>query len=209
VRVTKIEYDARSGGVRIQVDGRPFGAIGAGDVVDLGLSESRELDEKTSARLVECAERWSARAVALRILAVRSLPERELVRRLVRRGHAKPLVEQAVASLKELGLVNDAEFAKAYVRTRVKGQRHGPRRMLGDLRRLGVNEKVAQKALSETIEADGVDLKTTLREAAAKKARTLSKLEPEVARRRLRAFLVRRGFSGTEVSSVLRELAAQ
>jgi SOS response regulatory protein OraA/RecX len=54
-----------------------------------------------------------------------------------------------------------------------------------------------------------VDTKQILREAAAKKARTLSKLEPEVARRRLRAFLVRRGFGGAEVSIVLRELATE
>jgi hypothetical protein len=41
-----------------------------------------------------------------------------------------------------------------------------------------------------------------LREAAEKKAHTLRGLDPAVARRRLRAYLLRRGFSGGEIRSV-------
>jgi regulatory protein len=208
MRVTRLEHDARTGGVRVQVDGRPFGSIAVSDIGFLGLAEDREIDEPKAAALAARAELWSARVVAMRIITSRALPARELERRLVRRGHAKPAAEHAVSALREMGLVNDEDFAKHYVRTHVARQRHGPRRILGDLRRLGVTEKIAQAAVSETMSADGVDQRTVLREAAEKKALTLGKLEPAVAQRRLRAFLLRRGFGGADVSNLVRELLA-
>ena len=206
MRITRLEHDARTGGVRVQVDGRPFGSIGPADIAALGIGEDREIDEAKAAQLAVRAEIFSARLVALRIIASRALPAAELSRRLVRRGHAKPNVEIAVNALRDMGLVNDADFAKHYVRTHVQRQRHGPRRLLGDLRRLGVTERIAQDAVTQTMDADGVDPRTVMREAAAKKVRSLKGLEPAVAQRRLRAYLLRRGFSGGDVSAVVREL---
>ena len=206
MRITALEADSRSGGVRIQVDGRPFGTVGAADVADCALAADREIDEKTAAELAKRAEVFSARAVALRMLATRPLPTAEMMRRLVRRGHTKPAAEQAVEALRDMGLVNDGEFAKHYVRTKAKRQKFGPRRLLGDLKRLGVNERVAQQAVSEVLESDGVNAGEVLREAAEKKARSLSGLDPAVARRRLRAYLLRRGFGGGEVLAVVRSL---
>lgn len=205
MHITLLEADARSGGVRVQLDGRPFGSIGTADVVDLGLAEDREIDERGVAALTARAEVFSARVIAMRMLATRSLPGAELTRRLVRRGLAKPAVETAVGSLREMGLVDDAGFARHYVRTRARRQRFGPRRLLGDLRRLGVPERVAQAAVSDVLEADGIDPGVVLREAAEKKAHTLRGLDPVIARRRLRAYLLRRGFSGGEIAAVVKE----
>jgi regulatory protein len=204
MRITALEADSRSGGVRIQLDGRPFGTVGIQDVADHGLTIDREIDEAASAALAKRAESFSARAVALRMLSTRSLPAAEMMRRLVRRGHTKPAAEQAVEALKDMGLLNDAEFAKHFVRVKAQRQKFGPRRLLGDLRRMGVNERVAQQAVSDVLESDGLDANQVLREAAEKKARSLTGLDPAVAKRRLRAYLLRRGFSGGEVVSAIR-----
>ena len=206
MRITALEADSRSGGVRIQVDGRPFGTVGAADVAACGLAADREIDEAVAETLAKRAEVFSARAVALRMLATRPLPSAEMMRRLVRRGHAKPAAEQAVEALKDMGLLNDSEFANHYVRTKAKRQKFGPRRLLGDLKRLGVNERVAQQAVSDVLESDGVNAGEVLREAAEKKARSLSGLDPAVAKRRLRAYLLRRGFGGGEVVEVVRSV---
>jgi regulatory protein len=128
-----------------------------------------------------------------------------MMRRLVRRGHTKPAAEQAVEALKDMGLLNDAEFAKHFVRVKAQRQKFGPRRLLGDLRRMGVNERVAQQAVSDVLESDGMDAGQVLREAAEKKARSLTGLDPAVAKRRLRAYLLRRGFSGGEVIAAIRK----
>jgi regulatory protein len=110
-----------------------------------------------------------------------------------------------MSGLRSAGLVDDAEFARHYVRTRAQRQRFGPRRLLGDLRRLGVADRVAEAALADVLAADGLDPRAVLREAADKKAHALAGLDPAVARRRLRAYLLRRGFSGGEIAAVVKE----
>jgi regulatory protein len=205
MRITLLDYESRSGGVRIQLDGRPFGTIGTGDVAALGLAEGGEVDEAAAQELGRRAEGFSAQKVAVRMLASRALPSAELVRRLVRRGHSKPSVELAVEALRQAGLLDDESCATHYARTRAQRQHFGPRRLLGDLRRLGVSERVAQRAVNEALESDGVDPRAVLLEAAQRKARTLQGLPPDTARRRLRAFLLRRGFAGSEVLAVVKE----
>ena len=205
MRVTLLEADARTAGVRIQLDGNPFGSVGLADVAALSLAEGRDITDDTAADLARRAEAFSARLVAMRMLAIRGLPGAELSRRLLRKGHSKLAVEVAVSGLREAGLVNDADFARHFVRTRAHRQRLGPRRLMGDLRRLGVEDRVAQTALSEVFAADGLDPRVVLREAAQKKVHALRGLDPVVARRRLRAYLLRRGFSGGEIAAVVKE----
>ncbi len=205
MRVTLLETESRSGGVRIQLDGRPFGTIGLADVTALGLTVDRDIDEKLAAELSRRAEAFSAQRVATRMLATRGLPTAELSRRLLRRGHSKPAVEIAVEFLKQRGFLDDETFARHYARTRAQRQHFGPRRLLGDLRRLGVSERIAQQAVSDALAADGVDPRAVLEEAARRKARSLQGLPPDTARRRLRAYLLRRGFSGSEVVAVVKE----
>ncbi len=80
--VTGLELEPRSGGVRVRVDGTPFATIAAQDIAALGLAEGREMDATATAALSERAEVFGARTVALRMLAARAFPVRELTRRL-------------------------------------------------------------------------------------------------------------------------------
>jgi SOS response regulatory protein OraA/RecX len=52
---------------------------------------------------------------------------------------------------------------------------------------------------------EGVDPLEAARAAARQRAGVLRGLPPDVRRRRLTAFLVRRGFGGTHLASVVRE----
>jgi regulatory protein len=205
VRVTSLDVESRSGGVRVELDDAPFGTVSVADVTALGLQVERRLSEQETASLAYRAEVFSARTLALTMLSSRALPGAEILRRLQRKGHARPAAEEAVAALREGGFIDDAEFARHFARTRAVRQRFGTRRLLAELRRLGVNDGVAETAVKQALEQDGVDESQVLREAAEKKARTLRGLEPEAAKRRLRSYLLRRGFKGGELSQVVRE----
>jgi regulatory protein len=204
-RITALEPEPRSGGVRIRVDGTPFATIAARDVVELGLQEGLVLEEAATAALSARADAFGARTVALRMLSARALPARELVRRLQRKGHAPEAAEAAIASLAGSGLLDDAEFARHYARTRVRQKRVGPGRLVADLRRLGVEERTARLAVDEALAADGVSTTDLLRDTAARKLRSLEGLPPADVRRRLGAFLRRRGFAAAEVIAVVKE----
>lgn len=204
--VTALESDPRgAGGVRVQVDGGPFATVGVKDIAALGLRVGTALDEAAAAALERCAEAYAARTVALRMLGYRALPAREIVRRLARKGHDRRIADEVVDALRGDGLVDDAEFARHFTRTRAARKRLGPARIEADLRRLGVDEKVAAEAVRETLARERIDPAQILREAAAHKLRELTDLDPTVRRRRLRAYLQRRGFPPGEIIDLLRK----
>lgn len=202
--LTSLESEPRSGGIRIQVDGAPFVTVATADVVDLGLRLGTDLPPQRLTALERRADAFAARAVALRMLAARALPSRELVRRLVRRGHARDAAEGAVVGLVNAGLVNDSEFARHFASVRAK-RRIGPARLKRDLQRFGISSGEAEAAVREAIERDGVDVEALLREAADRKLRSLAGKDPKSARRSLRAYLLRQGFGAGDVAALLRQ----
>ena len=203
--VTALEKEPRGGGIRVQVDGGPFATVAPADVVELGLRAGAALDEALAASLERRAESFAARTVALRMLGYRALPGREIARRLSRKGHARDVADGVVEVLRAEGLVNDAEFARHYTRTRAAARRLGPARLQADLRRLGVDEQVAAEAVRETLAREHIEPGQLLREAAARKLREMGGLDRSAQRRRLKAFLMRRGFPSGEIVAVLRE----
>lgn len=203
--VTALEKEPRGSGVRVQVDGGPFATVSPADVAELGLRPGAALDDARAAILERRAEAFAARTVALRMLGYRALPGREIARRLSRKGHARDVADGVVEALRGEGLVNDAEFARHYTRTRASARRLGPARIQADLRRLGVDEQVAAEAIRETLEREHIEPGQLLHEAAARKLREMAGLDRTAQRRRLKAFLLRRGFSSGDVVAVLRE----
>jgi regulatory protein len=207
--VTALEPDHRgSGGVRVDVDGLSIALVAAEDVRSLSLAVGAALPADALARLEHRGEVFSSRLAALRILSYRSLPSREICRRLVRKGHAPPAVEEAVAALVAAGLINDEEFARHYARTRARRLRHGPARLAKDLRRLGIGGREAEAAVKDALEQDGVDTAALLREAAEKKLQTLRGLDPQLRRRRLKVYLLRHGFAPSDVREVVKRAVA-
>jgi regulatory protein len=207
--VTALEPDPRgSGGVRVQVDGTSFATVSADDVRTLALAAGAKVSAGVLGQLELRAEVFSARQAALRILAYRALPSREIQRRLVRKGHLQPAAEEAVGFLVEKGLVNDEEFARHFARTRSRRFRYGPTRLAKDLCRLGIGEREAREAVAAALELEGVDTGELLRQAAARKLQSLGDLDPKARRRRLRTYLLRRGFAVSDVIEVVKESLA-
>ena len=133
------------------------------------------------------------------MLAFRARSSAELARALVRKGEEKPHVDWAVERLQEQGLLDDAAFAQSFTRAKVLGAKQSRRRVQQDLARKGVNRAVTDAAIETVFEEEGVDQREIVEEAARKKLRGLRGLEPSVRRRRLYAFLARRGYDADDI----------
>jgi regulatory protein len=136
---------------------------------------------------------------ALNMLAFRARSSAELARLLVRKGEPKELVERAIARLQEQGLLDDAAFAQAFTRAKVLGAQQSKRRVQQDLARKGVARAVTDVAIATVFEEEGVEQREVVARAARKKLRSLAKLDPVARRRRLYAFLARRGYDGEDI----------
>jgi regulatory protein len=203
--VTGLDADAKqSGGVRVWLDGASFATVASEDVRPLGLAVGAKLAAGAVSDIERRAEVFTARRAALRILTFRALPSREIQRRLVRKGFVRSAADEAVGSLVSAGLINDGEFALHYARTRSLRFRYGPGRLTRDLERLGIGEKEARQAVQAAFELEGVEPAELLREAAAKKLRTLKGLDAGTRRRKLKIYLLRRGFALSDVIEVVK-----
>jgi regulatory protein len=205
-RITALVPEAQgAGSVRIEVDGERFGAVAPEVVGAERLQVGRELDEALLARLSAQAEAEAAYRTALRAVERRSFARADLGRRLRRKGHAAEAVELALARLGERGYLDDAAFAVNYVETR-SARGRGPLRLRRDLAAMGVERSVIDRALAAHAEdAEAGELPRAL---AAKRLAQLGDLPRYVRRRRVLAYLARRGFSGREVTEMVGKLLA-
>ena len=84
-------------------------------VADLGLYRGMELEEEGLSRLMEEAQRTSAKNRAVRIVSTTSISEKALKQRLVQRGENPENAQEAVEWLRELGALDDAAMARQVV----------------------------------------------------------------------------------------------
>jgi regulatory protein len=204
-RITALVPEPRGpGSVRIEVDGERFASVAPEVVRTHGLQVGRELDQALRARLEVEADVEAAYRTALRSIERRSFARADLGRRLLRKGHAHEAVEAALARAAEHGLLDDAAFAANYVETR-SARGRGPLRLTRDLMVMGVERGIVDRAVAAHVRAsDGNgDVPLAL---ASKRAAQLRDLPRHVKRRRVLAYLARRGFSGREVSEMVGKL---
>jgi regulatory protein len=201
-RITALEPDPRrTGTVRIEIDEERFGSvpneIAAAEALASGLAVSAELRE----RLTKAADEEAAYRTVLRSLERRGFARFDLGRRLRRKGHPNHAVESALEHAASLGLLDDAAFARNYVQTRTARGR-GPSRLVTDLLAMGVERPLIDRAVAAEW-GDGSDRAQVPKALAEARAARLSGLPAPVKRRRLLAFLARRGFTGREVTEMV------
>jgi regulatory protein len=143
--------------------------------------------------IVAADRRRAALETAAAMLARRPHSVREVRRRLTQRRFESPLVDETVARLRELKLVDDAEFARAWTESRDRSSPRGRRLIVQELRAAGVAPTTATDAASEVSEEDAAY------RVATKKARALAACDYRTFRDRLGSHLQRRGF-GWEVA---------
>lgn len=189
----------------VEVDRGRFASLPAEAIAGLGLVIGGEIDSRVLERLQELADLEAAHRAALRAIARRAHARFDLRRRLLQKQHPPAAVDAALDRLSAAGLLDDARFARDYAAAKARRGR-GPSRLLRDLQSHGVDRRVAEDAVRTSLADEGVDPAEAVRAMATKRAAQLAGLPPVVRKRRLVAFLMRRGFGGSEMREVVESL---
>jgi regulatory protein len=80
------------------------------------------------------------------------------------------------------------------------------RRIKQELARKGVSADLSGSAIDQVFMDEDVDTRAVIQRVAKKRLASMGDLEPIVLRRRLYAFLARRGYELDEIQSVVQEL---
>lgn len=204
--VTGLAPDPRQPGYRlVDVDRGRVTSLPEETLDALGLRLGEELAPSALDRLRELGQIRAAERAALRSLARRAHARLELRIGLLRRQHPLFAVETALERLAGRGLVDDRRFAEQYAASRA-ARGCGPARILRDLRGRGVECRVAEDAVRSALADEAIDPERAVRAVARKRARQLAGLPGPVQRRRLSAFLLRRGYGGSEVRALVEEV---
>ena len=205
--ITSIEPDSRgAGALRVNVNGRAFCTIPGTVGQELALRPGMVLDEVLRERLGQAADAQAAFRFILAALGRRGFARRDLERRLVHRGHPREAARSALDRAAAAGLLDDREFALSYAQ--IKSARgRGPARLLRDLFAMGVDREVADEAIAAAWAGENTQANASLA-LARKRAAQLGNLPRPAKRRRLLAYLARRGFTGREVGAIVSRVLA-
>jgi regulatory protein len=202
LRVTAIERQRRRQRANVFIDGRPALSLSLEVLAQSGLRLDDELDASRLEELRHAQARHAALASALRLLSYRPRASHELESRLGRR-FSPQTVAAVLERLKELGLVDDAAFARFWVETRAQASPRGRRLLWQELAAKGIDRDTVREALAP------LDERQAAYRAAEKKARSLQGLEFPDFRQRLGDFLLRRGFDYEVVRETVTHLWRQ
>lgn len=162
--------------------------------------------EEAAAAEVEADPEAVARKILLDTLTGQARTRQELASKLARRGVPDELAGELLDRFTEVGLIDDAAFARQWVESRHRSRGLAPMALRQELRRKGVDDEDAKVAL-EQIDED--DQRVAARALVDKKLRSTSGLDRQVATRRLAGMLARKGYSAGLAFSVVREALAE
>jgi regulatory protein len=150
--------------------------------------------------------RLSAYNYALNLLAARPYSTQTLRRKLIQKEYSAADADEAIRRLVDNGLLNDAKYAEQYARSKILTTGASKRRLQQELYRKGIKGELATTAIANVIEQEEIDPAAVVERVARKKLAQLGDLEPLVLRRRLFAFLARRGYDLEEIRAVVSRL---
>jgi regulatory protein len=147
-----------------------------------------------------------ARDICLRQLAVRPRTRAELAKTLARKEISEEVIAEVLDRYDEVGIIDDAAFARMWVSTRHQGRGLARRALANELRQHGVESEVATEAL-ETLDDEAEA--TTARALVDRKLRS-ARGTPDQVFRRLVGMLARKGYpAGVAIHAVKEALAAR
>ena len=198
-KITALEAQKRNPNrVNVYLDGE-F-AFGLARIVAAWLKVGDTLDEAKIHKMELDDARERALQQALLFLSYRARSESEIRKNLRKHEMPEEVIEETIARLRQDGLANDNQFARAWVENRATFRPRSRRMMAMELRQKGLDEETASAALQE------VDDEALAYEAAQKKAARFAKLEWQDYRKKLSEFLARRGFSYAVIAPVVTKI---
>lgn len=197
--VTGLRFQKRNKNrVNVYLDG-DF-AFGLAAVEAAHLEVGQTLDDQTIAQLKKLDEVERSYNRALNFLSYRPRSEAEVRRNLRKKDVPDEAIEAVVERLTRAGLLDDEAFARYWVDNRLRFKPRGRRALRQELWEKGVPDPVIAEALAD------VDEESAARKAAEAGARRLARRAPPEFRRKLKAYLARRGFSYDVIKPLVEEM---
>ncbi len=141
-----------------------------------------------------------------RLIKIRMRSERETRDKLKSKEFPPDVEEQIIQHFKEIGQINDSEFASSWLRSRL-AKPLGFRAISIELKQKGIAKDIIEQSIAQA--ACQVDEEGIVRKLAQKRWELYQKrpIEPAKIKNKLYAYLMRRGFKQEIIVDVLNSIA--
>ncbi|MFI6645072.1 recombination regulator RecX [Streptomyces sp. NPDC050504] len=143
-----------------------------------------------------------ARAICLRLLTGTPRTRKQLADALKKREIPEDVAEEVLSRFEDVGLIDDAAFADAWVESRHHGRGLARRALARELRTKGVRPELIDEAVGQL---DSEQEEERARELVERKLRATRGLDREKRLRRLAGMLARKGYGEGLALRVVRE----
>jgi len=167
---------------------------------DPRLDGAEPIDEET--RGPEADPESVARTILLDQLTGQARSRKELADKLAKKLVPQEIADRLLDRFEEVGLVDDAAFARLWVDSRQSGKGLARRALGQELRRKGVADEIVREALDEV---DPADEEAAARALVARRLRSLARFDDVTKTRRLVGMLARKGYPPGLAMSVVRD----
>jgi len=201
-RITDLKPQSRrTDRYNLYLDGSYKFPVSANTVLAAGLHVGLEISQEELLRVQEAAEVGNAHDKALSFLDLRRRSTKEIRDYLRRKEFDSQVIQAVIDRLTRAGLLNDEEFARAWVRDRFLLKPKSKRALSAELFAKGIPRDVADRVLAEL---DGEDELSALKDSIARKLRQ-TRYATRENDDKLIAALAREGHKYSDIKSCLQQ----
>ena len=193
--IIKIE-PAKGGKLSLYADDEYVMTVDPDTWYSLDYSDGCEIDDEEFENLKFLIDSRKAYAQALRFLTLRAHSADELYKKLIKK-HMPQCAEFAVEKCRELGFIDDEDFAERYANELAYKKRYGPSRIKNELFSKGIDREIIENVINSI----DFDFSQCIIDTIEKKY--ASCLDDEKGRRRMIAGLMRLGYNYSDIKSAL------
>lgn len=148
-----------------------------------------------------------AQAIVYRQLTAAAKSRHQLARKLAERNIPEDVAEAVLDKFQEVRLINDAEFAEMWVRSRAQSRKLAKGALRRELAEKGIDQETAAAALEQLSDDDEEAAARTLVERKLRLGTDLTdRAERDKTTRRLASMLARKGYQPSQAFRIVNEV---
>ena len=170
-------------------------------LLDFNIEIGQILNQSEIDNISSADEYYRALDYANLLLSYRKRSAKEMFDRIVFKGYCDETASKVVEVLKDLGYINDREFARWWINSRRRNRPKGIPALKLELKNKGISADIIEDVLTK----EPFDEYELAWKSCGSMLDKYRKLPPNVARQRLTALLKSRGFNWDTVNKVVKE----
>ena len=185
------------------MDGKPFATVDVSLITKVGLRIGLEIQEEVVQKLIGADEVMRAKNYALDLLWSESYGKGQMMDELERKGFSQPAIDETLTNLEQLGHIKDEKYAKNWVDSRRRSKPRSKKMLKHELIDKGIDKTTVDRVVGQIDDQDETQLALQVAQRQAVRYRSLPR---HVAKRRLHAFLLRRGFDYDTIQRTIEQV---